>query len=213
MISAALKRPTLLSSGRAASTVAAEFAAASNNTKQSLHADLEAIFEDVQADVSSGGGQVPGSAAAAIGVPVAEEPLKPHHEGYFEARNHAEGSTVVEQESYSGAKLQHHFTRDVNAFLANPPVPGGSFDLASAAEQHGIDATSALKAIGIDSHNLAQATPRLMADLCKLVQYASTLLANSANLTLLLLPCRPLSAGRPFDPTKPIEDFSSCAPG
>lgn len=167
MISAALKRPALRSGSRAVSSVAAEFAAASNNMKQSLNTELESIFDDVQANVTSASTHE-GSAAAAIGVPVAEEPLKPHHEGFFEARNQAEGTSVVEQESYSGAKLQNHFARDVNAFLANPPVSGGSFDVAAAAEKHGLDAASALKALGLDSSVLAQATPRLMADLCKL---------------------------------------------
>jgi len=172
MISAALKRPALRGSCRAASTVAAEFAAASNNTKQALDTELEAIFDDVQANVASGVTESHSSQAAAIGVPVAEEPLKAHHEGFFQARNHTEGTSVIEQESYSGAKLQNHFTRDVNAFLANPPVSGGSFDVAAAAEKRGIDATSGLKELGINSSILAQATPRLMADLCK-CQFAS----------------------------------------
>jgi hypothetical protein len=147
--------------------VAAEFSAASTNVKQAIDAELEAIFEAAQAELAMDGSSTAGLDSAAIGVPVAHEVLKPHHAGYFEARNETEGSSVIEQESYDGARLQNHFTRDVGAFLANPPVPGGTFDVSAAAEKRGSDAVGALKAVGINSHVLAQATPRLMADLCK----------------------------------------------
>lgn len=155
---------------RAASTIAAEFAASKASVESMLAEELAAAAEEAAAGQAASeaaqvlaGSHASDSTDAAVEATIVPEELKPHHAGYYEAQAAQGGAPHGSKVSYDGWKVRQHYGQDPAMFTADPPVPGGAMDLESAAAAVGVDTSDMLAGV-FTLEEATRAHPRLVAD-------------------------------------------------